>query len=90
MVAVVQVKVERQEQGSVFTFHRLAFESESRKFLSQGVKFGLIVSSFQDKRVFMPQNYELWLDYRAKSLILRYGFRRKVYHTQQFIGAEAR
>ena len=38
----------------------------------------------------MPQNYELWLDYRAKTLILRYGFRRKVCYTQQFVGAEAR
>ena len=51
MVAVVQVEVESQRQGSVFTFHRLAFKSEGRKFLPQGVKFGLIVGSFQDKKI---------------------------------------
>ena len=82
MVAVVEVEVKSQRQGILSPFHRLAFESEGCKFLSQGIKFGLIVGSFQDKCVFMPQNYKLWLDYRAKSLILRCGFRRKVYHTQ--------
>ena len=90
MIAVVKVEVERQEQGTVLAFHLLAFESEGRKLPSQGVKFGLIVSSFQNKRVFMPQNYELCPEYHSKNLFLRYGFRRKVCHTQQLVGAETR
>ena len=90
MIAVIKVEVESQRQGSVLTFHRLSFESEGWKFPSKGVEFGLIVSSFQNKRVFMPQNYELCPEYRSKNLFLHYGFRRKVCHTQQLVGAEAR
>ena len=47
MVTVVQVEVESQGQGAILSFHRLPFESECRKLPSQGVKFGLIVGSFQ-------------------------------------------
>ena len=58
MVAVVEVEVEGQRQGPVFSAHRLLFEGEGRKLLAQSIKFGLIVSTFQNERVFMAQNYE--------------------------------
>jgi hypothetical protein len=80
MVSVVQVEVESQGQGTVLTLHRLSFESESRKLPSQGVEFGLIVGSFQDKLDFMPQNYELSREYHPKTIFLQDGFRRKVCH----------
>jgi hypothetical protein len=48
MVSLVQVEVESQGQSAILSFHRLPFESECRKFPSQGVEFGLIVGSFQD------------------------------------------
>ena len=51
VVAVVEVEVEGQRQGAALTLHRLAFKGEGRKRLTQRVEFGLIVSSFQDKRV---------------------------------------
>ncbi len=37
----------------------------------------------------MAQNYEKWVEYHVKSLILQYGFGRKVQNTQQFVGAES-
>ena len=59
MVTVVKVEIESQRQGAVLPFYRLTFKIEGGKVLAQSVEFGLIVCSFQDKRVFMPQKYEL-------------------------------
>ena len=59
MVTVVKVEIESQRQGAVLPFYRLTFTIEGGKVLAQSVEFGLIVCSFQDKRVFMPQKYEL-------------------------------
>jgi hypothetical protein len=53
----------------------LSFESEGRELLAQGVKLGLIVGSFQDINVLMPQNYKLCPKYHAKFIILQYGLR---------------
>ena len=90
MIAVVKVEVESQMQSPLFLFHRLLFENKGRKLLAQGIKLGLIVSTFQIDFVLMPQNYELCLEYRPKILLLQYGFRRKVCHKEQFIGAKTR
>jgi len=75
MIAVVEVEVEGQRQNSVLSSHRLSFESEGRELLAQGVKLGLIVGSFQDINVLMPQNYKLCPKYHAKFIILQYGLR---------------
>ena len=90
MVVVIEIEVESQGQSPLLLLYGLPFKGESGKLLAQGVKLGLIVGSFQGKSVFMPQNYEICLEYHPKILILQYGFRRKVCHKEQFVGAEAR
>ena len=90
MVTVVKVEVKSQRQGPIFPLHRLLFKGKGGKRLAQGVKLGLIIGSFQNNIVLMPQNYEICPEYRPKILILQYGFRRKVHHKEQFVGAETR
>ena len=65
------------------------FVGKGRELAAQGVKLGLVVGAFQGCGLFVPQKYENWLEYQPKILLLRYGFRRKVRHQEQFVGAEA-